>query len=232
MPIPPPNFVEPMDAVRRVCDESECTEAEAVRFLCDRWINGEITPRFIAGEPPGGADPRMADWSAGAIILPPKWLPRRAISEPGDDPEWQRIPGPSFPFKIDRQQLEAALKAAGDRQPSSSEKSEAEAEIDAVGAAGHHEVEPASDNAGTGSDKQSEAPHDTVSLRGKAKQWLAAHAAAGKHRDRNSTLEAMRAAHPGLGVRGSRAVWGEFTRANPHLQLSRRGAKLKRNANN
>ena len=109
MPIPVLNLIEPRDAVRRVRDAFDCTEAGAVQFLCDRWLAGEITPRFIGGAPPGGADPVMADWFAGAIILADKWLPRRAISEPGNDPEWQRIPGRSFPFKLDRQQLETAL---------------------------------------------------------------------------------------------------------------------------
>lgn len=112
MPILPLNLVEPRDAVQRVRAEFGCRGDQAVKFLCDGWISGELMPRFIAGEQPGGADPSMADWFAGAIILPDKWLPRRAISEPGDDPEWQRVPGRSFPFKFDRQELEAALRAA------------------------------------------------------------------------------------------------------------------------
>ena len=86
-----------------------CTGDEAVRFLRDRWLSSEVNPRFTRGEPPGGADPDLVDWFAGAVVLPDKWLPRRAISEPGDDPEWQRISGRSFPFEYDRQELEAAL---------------------------------------------------------------------------------------------------------------------------
>ena len=113
MPIPPLNFIEPREAIRLVRDAFGCSGEEAAQFLCDRWIGGEIIPRFIAGEPPGGADPTIADWLAGAIILPDKWLPRRAVSEPGDDPEWQRIPGRSFPFKIAPRQLEAILAGAG-----------------------------------------------------------------------------------------------------------------------
>ena len=112
MPMPPLNLIEPRDAVQQVCEVLGCTGEDAVQFLCDAWLNGEIMPRFISGGPPGGADPRIADWFAGAVILRDKWLPRRAIDEPGDDPEWQRIPGRSFPFMIARQQLEAALKAA------------------------------------------------------------------------------------------------------------------------
>lgn len=112
MPIPPLNFIEPRDAIRLLRDAFGCSGEEAAQFLCDRWISGEITPHFIAGEPPAGVDPHIADWFAGEVRLPEKWLPRRAISEPGDDPEWQRIPGRSFPFKIVRPQLEAALKAA------------------------------------------------------------------------------------------------------------------------
>jgi hypothetical protein len=123
--------------------------------------------------------------------------------------------------------------AAGDRQPSSSGKAEAEVEIDrSPSAAGRREAEPASDTSGTGDDGEPVAPRDTVALRGKARMWLAAYVASSEHRSRDAALGAMRAAHPGLGVRGSLAVWGEFAKGNPHLELSRRGAKSKRNTNN
>lgn len=89
--------------------------------------------------------------------------------------------------------------AAGDRQPSSSAKAEAEVEIDrSPSAAERYEAEPASDTSGTGDDGEPEAPRDTVALRGKARMWLAAYVASGEHRDHGTTLEAMRAAHPGL----------------------------------
>ncbi|MGH7122114.1 MAG: hypothetical protein ACREFP_24490 [Acetobacteraceae bacterium] len=153
----------------------------------------------------------MADWFSGVVRLPAKWLPRRAVSEPGDDPEWQRIPGPSFPFMIDGRQLKAALRGAG---------------------AAERRAEPSGDAAGMGNREQSEVPRDTSALRLKAKAWLGEFVANGRHRDRDSTLEVMRAAHPGLGVRGSHAVWREYTEVNPHLHLSRPGAKLKRNADN
>jgi hypothetical protein len=75
-------------------------------------------------------------------------------------------------------------------------------------------------------------PRDTSARRLKAKAWLTAFIDKGKHRDRNSTLKEMRAAHPGLTIRGSFALWGEFARANPELHLSRRGRKSKRNPKN
>jgi len=84
----------------------------------------------------------------------------------------------------------------------------------------------------TGDDVEPSSPRDTMALRSRAKKWLAAHVGARAQGDRDSTLKAMRAAHPGLGVRGSLAVWGEFVKENPQLELSRRGAKLKRNTNN
>lgn len=75
MLIPPLKFIEPRDAAQRVLEHFGCTGDEAVQFLCDRWISGKINPRFMGGEPPGGADPAMADWFAGAIVLPAKHLP-------------------------------------------------------------------------------------------------------------------------------------------------------------
>ncbi len=75
-------------------------------------------------------------------------------------------------------------------------------------------------------------PRDTSALRLKAKAWLAEFVGAGNHRDRDNTLIAMRLAHPGLGVRGSLAVWGKFTRNHRDLKLSRPGRKSKRNTNN
>jgi hypothetical protein len=107
------------------------------------------------------------------------------------------------------------------------------------GSAGRHsplsQVEGGDDPAADATAKDSaqpEALRETMALRLKAKTWLAAQIASGKHRARDSTLADMRAAHPGLGIRGSKAVWGEFVKENPDLQLSRRGAKLKRNTNN
>jgi hypothetical protein len=119
MATPPLNHIEPREAVQRVREYFGCTGDGAVRFLRDRWLSREIMPRFIRGEPPSGADPDLVDWFAGAVVLPDKWLPRRAISEPGDDPEWQRVPGRRFPFEFDRQELEAALRAAGQQAGSS-----------------------------------------------------------------------------------------------------------------
>ena len=84
----------------------------------------------------------------------------------------------------------------------------------------------------TGDDSDPQVPRDTVGLRRQAKIWLTAHITAGNHRDREDTLRTMRAAHPGLSVRGSFALWGEVAKENPQLGLSRRGRKLKRNANN
>jgi hypothetical protein len=107
------NLIEPREAVQRVREALGCTAEEAVRFLSDRWLSGEVEPIFIGDKPPGGrSDPTMADWFAGAIATPDKWLPRRAISEPGEDPEWQRIPGRSFPFRFDRREFEALLTRA------------------------------------------------------------------------------------------------------------------------
>jgi hypothetical protein len=111
MAIPPLNLIDPRDAVQIVRDVFGSTGEEAVRFLCDRWSSGELTPCFIAGDPPNRPDPSTVDWFTGAIILSAKWLPRQAISEPGDDPEWQRIPGQTFEFKLYRRQLEAILKS-------------------------------------------------------------------------------------------------------------------------
>jgi hypothetical protein len=108
------------------------------------------------------------------------------------------------------------IRCAEARQPSSSEKTEAEVEIDRPNAAVRHKAALASGTSETSDDGQPEAPHDTVALRGKAKKWLSAHITAGEHQNRDSTLEAMRAAHPGLGVRGSLpAVWGEFAKEKP-----------------
>ena len=97
--------------------------------------------------------------------------------------------------------------AAGDHQPSSSGKSEAEVEIDrSRSAAERDKAQPTNDATGTGDDGEPEAPRDTVALRRRARMWLAAYVASGEHRDRGTTLEAMRAAHPGLGVRASLRV--------------------------
>jgi hypothetical protein len=75
-------------------------------------------------------------------------------------------------------------------------------------------------------------PCETAAPRDKAEKWLADYIAAGAHHDRDTTLAAMRSQHPKLGTRGSLAVWGKFSEAHPDLQLSRRGPKSKRNANN
>jgi hypothetical protein len=101
-----------------------------------------------------------------------------------------------------------------------------------VAGAAECRADPASDTSGVKDDAKDGAPRDTVALRGRAKEWLAAYVNSGAHRDRDSTLKAMCQAHPGLSVRGSLAVWSKFSKDHPNLQLSRRGAKLKRNTNN
>jgi hypothetical protein len=111
--MPPLVFIEPKEAVRLVRTVFGCSGDAAEAFLRDRWLAGELAPRFTRGTPPAGTDPRMADWFAGAVFLPDKVYQRRAMSEPGDDPEWQHVGGQSFPFLIDRQQLEEALRNVG-----------------------------------------------------------------------------------------------------------------------
>lgn len=110
--MPPLIFIEPGHARKLVCAALLCSGDEADRFLCDRWRAGEIKPHFTAGEPPAGTDPSRADWFAGAVILPGRRFQRRALDEWNDDPEWQEVPGQSFPFLIDRRELETALKRA------------------------------------------------------------------------------------------------------------------------
>ena len=113
MPIPPLNFVEPRDAVRRVRDEFGCTGEEAVQFLCDRWIEGALVPRFLGANPPDTIkhDTSLIEWFSGAIVRTLN-LQHRAIMEPGERPEFT-VHTERYPFAIDRRQLEAVLKAAG-----------------------------------------------------------------------------------------------------------------------
>jgi hypothetical protein len=216
MPTPPLNFIEPRDAVQRVRDAFVCTREEAIEFLCDNWIEGGLVPRFLGPTPPDAIrhDTSLIDWFSGAVVKT-LHLQRRTVRKPGQHPE-HTVHTDRYRFTIDRRQLETVLKAVGA----------------AASAAERHKTEPASDASETGDDRVPEAPRDTMPLRGKARMWLAAYVASGKHQKRDTTLEAMREAHPGLGVRGSLMVWAEFAKENPHLQLSRRGAKLKRNTNN
>jgi len=93
-------------------------------------------------------------------------------------------------------------------------------------------AEPAQGSSGPVEDGAPELPRDTLGLRRKAGDWLADYVAEKKHRDRDSTLAAMRAAHSGLGIRGSRAVWSKFAKASPGLRLSLPGRKSKRNTSN
>jgi hypothetical protein len=111
--MPPLIFIEPREAVQLVRAALGCSSDNAVAFQCDWWFAGEITPRFTSGTPPAGVDPRMADWFAGAIVLPGKVLPRRASNGPDDDPEPQYWKVQHFPFLIDRRELEAVLRRAG-----------------------------------------------------------------------------------------------------------------------
>lgn len=113
MPIPPLNFVEAREAVQRVREAFGCTEEEAVRFLCDGWIDGALLPRFLGSIPPDDLryDTGRIDWFSGAIVKTVH-LPRRVSRYPGDRPEYSTHTD-RYPFKIDRRQLDAILVAAG-----------------------------------------------------------------------------------------------------------------------
>jgi hypothetical protein len=88
-------------------------------------------------------------------------------------------------------------------------------------------VPPASTIEQAGADKG-----NTSAGRLRAKKWLANHIEEGEHTDRDTTLQKMRVENKGLGVRGGKSVFRDFSREHPELELSRPGRKSKRNANN
>src|SRR5437868_4312531 len=89
MPIPPLNFIEARDAVQRVRDAFGCSGEEAVQFLCDRWIEGALVPRFLGPDPSDDVkrDTGLIDWFSGAIVRTFR-LQRRTIRYPGQRPEY------------------------------------------------------------------------------------------------------------------------------------------------
>ena len=120
MPIPPLSFVDSRDAIALVREEFGCTGEEAVRFLCDKWIEGTIVPCFLGSNPPANIERATSkiDWFSDAIvdsfsgaIVRTSRLQRRATMWPGQRPEYDTYTE-RYAFKIDRRQLEALLKAA------------------------------------------------------------------------------------------------------------------------
>ena len=125
MPTPPLLFLEPRDAVQRVCNAFACTDDEAVAFLRDAWFAGTISPRFVGPPPPAGYDPTKADWFSGEIVIRTrqqtstipiggyKPFERFDREQRGFPPREYSFPMRTltkhYPFKIDRRQLDAIL---------------------------------------------------------------------------------------------------------------------------
>lgn len=84
----------------------------------------------------------------------------------------------------------------------------------------------------TQDDPEKDQPRDTMAVRVKATKWLADFVTNGEYIRRDDTLTKMRAEHPGLGVRGSKQVFKDYSNKHPELKLSRAGPKPKRNTNN
>lgn len=175
MPIPPLLFLEPRDAVQRVCNALACTEGEAVAFLRDAWFAGTIVLRFVGPPPPAGYDLTEADWFSGEIVIR---TPQQTSTIPiggydpfeasdreqlGLPPREYRYPMRTvtrrYPFKIDRCQLDAIMAEAVAAIPT--------AESPVIDGS-EPEPQPATDAAGDREASQSE----KAKVRRRVKQFL------------------------------------------------------------